>query len=41
MLKAKLDAQIHVERSMPPSGEVKITVHYVDELGKEIPSSGD
>ena len=36
MLKAMLDAQIHIERNMPPSDEVKITVTYVDELGKEI-----
>jgi len=41
MIKAMLDAQIHIENNMPPPDEVKITVHYVDEHGKEIPSPGD
>jgi hypothetical protein len=41
MLKAMLDAQIYIENNMPPSEEVKITVHYVAEPGKGIPPSGD
>jgi hypothetical protein len=41
MMKAMLDAQIHIERNMPPSEEVKITVVYMDEHGKEMFSSGD